>query len=112
MPRARARSFIESKSARDRRAVRQSARNLSVLQAIENAPDMIDNLIRREWFSQEPGNARFHQAVESILSNKSGAQNNRYFGSNLAQPTKVFFSVHDRHCHIEQNRLVCLWLSS
>jgi len=73
---------------------------------------MIDNLIRREWFSQKPGNARFHQAVESILSNKSGAQNNRYFGSNLAQPMKCFFAVHERHCQIEQDQLESVRLST
>jgi hypothetical protein len=39
-------------------------------------PDMVDNLIRCEWFSQKSCDASLHQPVESILSNKSSAQNN------------------------------------
>src|SRR6266404_7205628 len=68
----------------------------------------VDNLIRCEWFSQKPCDASLHQPVESILSNKSSAQNNWHVGSNLAQPMKRLFSVHERHCQIEQNQLECL----
>src|SRR5438067_7180639 len=72
---------------------------------------MVNNLIRREWFSQKSCDASLHQSVESILSNKSSAQNNWYVGSNLAQPMKRLFSVHERHCQIAQNHLECLRLS-
>ncbi len=66
---------------------------------------MIDNLFRRERLSQKSRNAGFHQTIEAIASNETGAKNDWYIGSNFAQPMKGFFAVHEGHRQIEQNQL-------
>src|SRR3984893_13741426 len=73
---------------------------------------MIDNLSGHERLSQKSCDSILHQSVESILSDKSCAENDRDVGPNFAQTMKGFFSIHEWHGQVEQNQLDCLRLPS
>ena len=68
---------------------------------------MIDNLVRCEWFSQKSGDASFHQTLESIGPDESGAEDHRNVTSYFPETVKRFLAVHERHGQVEQDQVDC-----